>query len=664
VLPLVKVLASLAAATIIAGLTALSAVLASVLGFVERHRVAMAALATVITLAVIPSITAAVAGFARMTAALAGQAVLNGVLGMSKLAGAIQAVGAAGLVAGAAVTFGIGLAIYELTSSLAENQRRAQAAAQAVQAIGKSFDALRPGSLKDVTQGLDDYANAAIKVALAKGTIDSIEQAGAAAKAAAAEQKLLNDQQHNTDINLQKIAKSLGVTTDAVRTYAAHNNVDLTKPWDQSSEAIDQVKSGLQALATQAGVSLPQLSTLAGSDVDAMQALADAIKKATDATAQAFSSSFDIVGQFKPEQGAQAVADAQKKLSDSQHSLTDEEARFGAQRKHTVASSQQLANAHTAVADAAKNLSKAQADAAKTGDLTTIYQNDITAARRFVTEINDATQRDLDPQLISRLLQDGPEKAGPLLDALVQGHSNRLIRLANQSEKTLAQISARAVEMARLTALAINAPSDALGRDLPRAMRIAQTLAAQGSKATAASLLRSLHLPASEITRIAQEFGITLPRAIQTQLDTHPVHVSVTAKGGALSVNGKVVGTAAASGGYIHGPGSGTSDSVPAWLSNGEFVQRAAAVDFYGVDFMRRLNLMQVPRFADGGAVGVSYAASRAAAAGGTRIIVQQPVIVQPHVKHETNLNGVQFGDADAYERFEARQRRSRAVWS
>lgn len=664
VLPLVKVLATLAASSIIAGLTVLSAILASVLGFVERHRVAMAALATVITLALVPSITAAVAGFARMTAALAGQAVLNGVLGMSKLAGAIQAVGAAGLVAGAAVTFGIGLAIYELTSSLAENQRRAQQAARAVQDIGKSFDALRPGSLKEVTQGLNDYADAAIRVAIAKGSIGAIEQAGAAAKAAATEQKLLNDQQRNTDSNVQAIAKSLGVTTDAVRTYAAHNNVDLSKPWSQSAEAVDQVKSGLQALAAQAGVSLPQLSALAGGDVDAMQALADAIKKTTDATAQAFSSSFDIVQQFKPEQGAQAIADAQKKLTSSQKSLTDETARYDAQKKHSVASSQQLAHAHTAVADAAKGLSKAQADAAKTGDLSTIYKNDIAAARRFVTEINQATQRGLDPHEISRLLEDGPEKAGPLLDALVQGHSNRLIKLANQSEATLAQISARAVEMARLTALAINAPSDALGRDLPHAMQIAQTLAAQGSTATAASLLKSLHLPASEVTRIAQEFGITLPKAIQTQLDSHPVHVNVTAHGAALTVNGKVAATAAADGGYIRGPGSATSDSVPAWLSNGEFVHRAAAVDFYGVDFMRQLNLMQVPRFADGGTVGVSYTTSRVTAAGGTRIIVQQPVIVQPHVKHETNLNGVQFGDADAYERFEARQRRSRTVWS
>ena len=55
-----------------------------------------------------------------------------------------------------------------------------------------------------------------------------------------------------------------------------------------------------------------------------------------------------------------------------------------------------------------------------------------------------------------------------------------------------------------------------------------------------------------------------------------------------------------ADGGYINGPGSATSDSIPAWLSNGEFVVKAAAVDHYGADFLHRVNAM---RYADGGRV-------------------------------------------------------------
>lgn len=53
-----------------------------------------------------------------------------------------------------------------------------------------------------------------------------------------------------------------------------------------------------------------------------------------------------------------------------------------------------------------------------------------------------------------------------------------------------------------------------------------------------------------------------------------------------------------ASGGNVRGPGTGTSDSIPAWLSNGEFVMRAAAVRKYGSNFMHAIN---AGRFRDGG---------------------------------------------------------------
>ncbi len=49
-----------------------------------------------------------------------------------------------------------------------------------------------------------------------------------------------------------------------------------------------------------------------------------------------------------------------------------------------------------------------------------------------------------------------------------------------------------------------------------------------------------------------------------------------------------------AEGGLVKGPGTGTSDSIPARLSNGEFVMRASAVNAYGVDFFNALNQQRV----------------------------------------------------------------------
>lgn len=59
-----------------------------------------------------------------------------------------------------------------------------------------------------------------------------------------------------------------------------------------------------------------------------------------------------------------------------------------------------------------------------------------------------------------------------------------------------------------------------------------------------------------------------------------------------------------AMGGLIAGPGTGNSDSIPAMLSNGEFVIRSSAVKTYGLDFMNSLNRMQVSRSMPVGSAG------------------------------------------------------------
>jgi hypothetical protein len=61
--------------------------------------------------------------------------------------------------------------------------------------------------------------------------------------------------------------------------------------------------------------------------------------------------------------------------------------------------------------------------------------------------------------------------------------------------------------------------------------------------------------------------------------------------------------TVAAGGGYIRGPGTGTSDSIPAWLSNGEFVIRAAAVRKAGLGLLHAINNGKIRGFNLGGLV-------------------------------------------------------------
>lgn len=65
-----------------------------------------------------------------------------------------------------------------------------------------------------------------------------------------------------------------------------------------------------------------------------------------------------------------------------------------------------------------------------------------------------------------------------------------------------------------------------------------------------------------------------------------------------------------ATGGFISGRGTGTSDSIPAMLSNGEFVIKASSVKKYGTNFLNAVNSgsfsripVSVPKFAGGGIV-------------------------------------------------------------
>ena len=51
----------------------------------------------------------------------------------------------------------------------------------------------------------------------------------------------------------------------------------------------------------------------------------------------------------------------------------------------------------------------------------------------------------------------------------------------------------------------------------------------------------------------------------------------------------------AATGGKVSGPGSGTSDSIPIHVSNGEYVIRKNAVDVLGADFLDMINALGIP---------------------------------------------------------------------
>lgn len=94
---------------------------------------------------------------------------------------------------------------------------------------------------------------------------------------------------------------------------------------------------------------------------------------------------------------------------------------------------------------------------------------------------------------------------------------------------------------------------------------------------------------------------------------------------------GKLFGFA--DGGYVSGPGSATSDSIPARLSNGEFVVNAAQTRRW-LPVLQAINkgeapALNVPKFANGGLVGSGSVPSLSASSVGTQAItINSPVTV------------------------------------
>ncbi|RQR78363.1 phage tail tape measure protein [Burkholderia sp. Bp9012] len=96
---------------------------------------------------------------------------------------------------------------------------------------------------------------------------------------------------------------------------------------------------------------------------------------------------------------------------------------------------------------------------------------------------------------------------------------------------------------------------------------------------------------------------------------------------------GNAYGFHLATGGRVTGPGTSTSDSIPAWLSNEEFVVRAAAVRKPGVlRLLEAINSGQdlgFAKFANGGLVGGGSAGGRALSAPGGGVELNIPVTIE-----------------------------------
>lgn len=186
---------------------------------------------------------------------------------------------------------------------------------------------------------------------------------------------------------------------------------------------------------------------------------------------------------------------------------------------------------------------------------------------------------------------------GKTLDeSTVKGRENARA-LDDMVKKTVSQISAMQANGATQTELQGKLSES---RARIEAMAVAFGMSTSQAQAYASQLL---NIPANVTSKIAADTTLAYKDivALASKLDTlrdRTIYIRTVTT--AVNMDSSSTGYNKAQGGHIRGPGTSTSDSIPAMLSDGEYVIRTKAVDHYGLDFMHRINAM---RFADGGFV-------------------------------------------------------------
>ncbi|WP_233117242.1 tape measure protein [Aggregatibacter actinomycetemcomitans] len=230
---------------------------------------------------------------------------------------------------------------------------------------------------------------------------------------------------------------------------------------------------------------------------------------------------------------------------------------------------------------------KVQVDGVQ-NEINRLYQSQSAAEQRIQTQVQVGVISQIEGQRQLKTLYAETvaelEKQIPILEKLAQ-----LPGVQGQAAKNL-------LDDMKLKIAELNSAGD----DLEKTFKEGLT---QGLQSSIAGLAKGTMTLRDAMLNLAN----TILNAI-IQLEAKRLAMQLTSAGSSLlgSIGSAFGGTlTAATGGYIRGPGTGTSDSIPARLSDGEYVVKAASVAHYGVGFMHAINRRQLRSFAQGGPVSV-----------------------------------------------------------
>ncbi len=222
----------------------------------------------------------------------------------------------------------------------------------------------------------------------------------------------------------------------------------------------------------------------------------------------------------------------------------------------------------------------------------------------FISNLKTLRALGLDPKLFSQIVEAGVEAGGETAQALVQGGAdsvteiNKLFRElgalgADLGEEVAQVMYGSGVDLTNGLIAGIAAQQSKLETE---AKTLAAAFSAAFNSMLSSTLTDALLTIESDLWAAIAELNRILAEIEDAKRDAG-VLPPVTGGGGGGG-GGRVLSMMLAGGGLVQGPGTSTSDSIPAMLSNGEFIMNAAAVRKFGTGFMNAINEGKMPKLA------------------------------------------------------------------
>lgn len=418
------------------------------------------------------------------------------------------------------------------------------------------------------------------------------------------------------------LAKSLGVVGAAAAALTVAGSA-MESVWLDSMGASDDAAKSLDAYLTKGRESADVTQVMSSGFSDLGAALertlnGNAWVRATNGLSEV-SSLFGVFGTTQADDaiaffgqmdaalagfvGSGRAAEASKVFG----TIADEAQRQG----FTLAQVQDLLPAYTAaLGQAGGAAGGAAAHTSAAADAAAVYAAQAETARRTTTEWAQALRDYSSPALDAReAVRAWRESIVTATEALTT--NGRTLSLSTEkgraNQRALDGMAKAAIE--NVSAMAANGASQRQlqGTLAASKQRLAETAERFGMTKTQARKYAEqvLSIPETVDTAITAHTSVAARRvkALADAMDAlknKDLSVTVTTYTKNAAAHGGTTDIAHADGGYISGPGTSTSDSIPALLSDGEYIVKAAAVAKYGRHFLDRVNAM---RFAGGGYV-------------------------------------------------------------